>query len=129
MLFMTPSASNQHVLSTPVITDHDTYLFKEGNHFKLYEKLGSHLTTVDGTPGTHFAVWAPNAKSVAVIGNFNHWDRHTHPLFPRWDASGIWEGFIPGIAKGELYKFFIVSNKDFYQVEKQDPFALYNEVA
>lgn len=117
------------VIPYPFITEHDTYLFKEGNHFKLYEKLGAHPVVVDGVAGTHFAVWAPNAKKVSVIGNFNHWNRDTHNLFPRWDSSGIWEGFIPGIHKGELYKYFIASNHEFYQVEKQDPFSLFNEVA
>ena len=112
-----------------MITDHDVYLFKEGNHFKLYEKLGAHLGIVNGVAGTHFAVWAPNAKSVSVIGNFNHWDRNKHPLSPRWDSSGIWETFIPQVGKGELYKFFIVSSHNYYSVEKQDPFAIYNEVA
>ncbi len=127
---MIESADSRKVLSPPpFITDHDTYLFKEGNHFKLYEKLGAHLTSVDGVEGTHFAVWAPNAKSVSVIGNFNAWARGTHPLKARWDSSGIWEGFIPGIAKGELYKYYIVSQHHYYQVEKQDPFAIYNEVA
>jgi len=115
--------------SASLITDHDIYLFKEGNHFKLYEKLGAHPDTVDGAVGTHFALWAPNAKKVSVIGNFNHWDRNKHPLAPRWDSSGIWEGFIPHVGKGELYKFYIVSNHHYYQVEKQDPFAIFNEVA
>lgn len=112
----------------PFITDHDTYLFKEGSHFRLYEKFGAHLTVVDGQPGVHFAVWAPNAQKVSVVGNFNQWQRNANPLNCRQDSSGIWEGFIPGLAKGELYKYFILS-KDFYQVEKQDPFAFYNEVA
>ena len=125
---MAQHVSKQPVIPVPLITDTDSYLFKEGNHFKLYERLGSHLMTVDGVSGVHFAVWAPNAKSVSVIGNFNHWDRHTHPLNSRWDSSGVWEGFIPGIGKGELYKYFIISNNDYYQVEKQDPFAYYNEV-
>ena len=111
------------------ITDHDTYLFKEGSHFKLYEKLGAHMMVVDGQPGVHFAVWAPNAKKVSVIGNFNQWQRNSHPLKCRLDSSGIWEGFIPGLTKGEIYKYFITSNEGFYQVEKQDPFAFYNEVA
>src|SRR4051812_2533115 len=92
-----------------LLTDHDIYLFKEGNHFKLYEKLGAHLTTVDGVAGTCFAVWAPNAKSVSVIGNFNGWNRSAHPLKGRWDGSGIWEGFIPGVGRGELYKYYIIS--------------------
>ncbi len=111
------------------ISDHDVYLFKEGNHFKLYEKLGAHPMVVDGQPGVHFAVWAPNAKQVSVIGNFNNWNRHAHPLQSRWDSSGIWEGFIPGLTKGEVYKHFIASSHGFYQVEKQDPFAFYNEIA
>ena len=68
------------------ITDHDTYLFKEGSHFKLYGKLGAHVTAVDGRPGVHFAVWAPNAKNVSVIGNFNKWQKNSHPLMvkPCW---------------------------------------------
>jgi len=111
------------------ITDHDAYLFKEGSHFKLYEKLGAHLALVDGRAGVHFAVWAPNARKVSVIGNFNQWDRNAYYLEPRLDSSGIWEGFIPGVNKGEIYKYFITSNEGFYQVEKQDPFAFYNEVA
>ncbi len=121
--------SEGNIISHPFVTDHDIYLFKEGNHFRLYEKLGAHPIVVDGVAGVHFAVWAPNAKSVSVIGNFNGWDRSRHPLNARWDGAGIWEGFIPNLAKGELYKFFIVSNCEYYQVEKQDPFAIYNEVA
>ena len=117
------------VLAASLVTDHDVYLFKEGNHFKLYEKLGAHPGVFNGVKGTFFAVWAPNAKSVSVIGNFNHWNRHEHPLAPRWDSSGIWEGFLPNIGKGELYKFYITSNASYYQVEKQDPFAIFNEVA
>ena len=120
---------NNKISSTSQITEHDIYLFKEGNHFKLHEKLGAHLGTVNGVAGTHFAVWAPNAKSVSVIGNFNHWNRNQHPLSARWDSSGIWEGFIPQVGRGELYKFYIISNHNYYQVEKQDPYAIYNEVA
>jgi len=117
------------IISTSQISDQDIYLFKEGNHFKLHEKLGAHPGTVNGVAGTHFAVWAPNAKNVSVIGNFNHWDRNKHPLAPRWDSSGIWESFVPHVGRGELYKFFIVSNHNYYSVEKQDPFAIFNEVA
>jgi len=121
---------NEQIIKTtePFITEHDTYLFKEGSHFKLYEKLGAHLRVVDGQPGVHFAVWAPNAQKVSVVGNFNKWQRNANPLNVRHDSSGIWEGFIPGLAKGELYKYFIASDGG-YQVEKQDPFASYNEVA
>jgi 1,4-alpha-glucan branching enzyme len=81
-----------------LITEHDTYLFKEGNHFRLYEKMGSHIVNVDGVSGTFFAVWAPNAVAVSVIGDFNLWDKEAHPLAVRWDGSGIWEGFIPELA-------------------------------
>jgi len=125
------SPMNEQVVKTmtPFITDHDTYLFKEGSHFKLYEKLGAHRAVVDGQQGVHFAVWAPNAKKVSVIGNFNKWQRNSHPLNHRLDSSGVWEVFIPGITKGEVYKYFITSKEGFYQVEKQDPFAFYNEVA
>jgi len=127
----TESFMNEQTVKTmdSFITDHDTYLFKEGSHFKLYEKLGARIAVVDGQPGVHFAVWAPNAKKVSVIGNFNQWQRNAHPLKHRLDSSGIWEGFIPGLTKGEIYKYFIVSREGSYQVEKQDPFALYNEVA
>jgi len=117
------------IMAASQITDHDIYLFREGNHFKLYEKLGAHQGVVDGVTGSYFALWAPNAKYVSVIGNFNFWDRSKHPLAPRWDHSGIWEGFIPNVGRGELYKFHIASNHNNYQVDKQDPFALYNEVA
>ena len=107
------------------LTEHDIYLFKEGNHFRLYEKLGSHLMTVNGVNGTHFAVWAPNAKGVSVIGDFNGWNPESHPLTVRWDGSGIWEGFIPGIGNGTLYKYHIVSRDKNYRVDKGDPFAFY----
>ncbi|MCB9756918.1 MAG: 1,4-alpha-glucan branching protein GlgB [Candidatus Omnitrophica bacterium] len=109
------------------ITDHDIYLFREGNHLKLYEKLGSHCIEKDGKRGVHFAVWAPNAQSVSVVGDFNYWTKGQHPLFARWDSSGIWEGFIEGIGKGALYKYSIVSNNQNYSVEKRDPYAFFNE--
>jgi 1,4-alpha-glucan branching enzyme len=111
-----------------LFSDQDIYLFKEGNHFKLYEKLGSHPMTVDGIEGTYFAVWAPNAEQVSVTGNFNGWDKVSHKIMPRWDASGIWEGFIPGIGKGEIYKFHIVSRFNDYSVDKGDPYAFHWEM-
>jgi 1,4-alpha-glucan branching enzyme len=74
------------------LTDHDIYLFKEGNHFRLYEKFGSHMMTVAGQKGSHFAVWAPNAAVVSVTGDFNEWDTASHPLKVRADETGIWEG-------------------------------------
>src|SRR5208283_462533 len=106
-----------------LITEHDAYLFKEGNHFKLYEKMGSHIVNVDGVSGTFFAVWAPNAIKVSVIGDFNVWDKKTHPLSARRDGSGIWEGFIPALGQGAIYKYHIVSRKNGYKVDKGDPYA------
>src|SRR3989338_3628089 len=111
-----------------LITNHDTYLFKEGNHFRLSDKLGSHLMEVDGVAGTHFAVWAPNAASVSVIGSFNEWNPKPHPLRHRPDGSGIWEGFIPAVRKGDLYKYHIISKQNNYKVNKSDPFAFYCEI-
>ncbi|RPJ52292.1 MAG: 1,4-alpha-glucan branching enzyme, partial [Methanobacteriota archaeon] len=78
-----------------LLTDYDIYLFKEGSHTSLYEKLGAHPGRADGEVGTYFAVWAPSAARVSVIGDFNRWDDRAHPLAARWDGSGIWEGFVP----------------------------------
>ncbi|MFN7776703.1 1,4-alpha-glucan branching protein GlgB, partial [Flavobacterium sp.] len=110
-----------------LFTDFDIDLFKAGKHFKLYEKLGAHLLEVNGVQGCYFAVWAPSAKNVSVIGDFNYWVEGQHPLQVRWDSSGIWEGFIPGIDKGTKYKFKIQSNYGDQITEKADPFALYCE--
>jgi 1,4-alpha-glucan branching enzyme len=106
-----------------LLTDHDVFLFKQGNHFKLYEKLGSHLVRRDGEEGAVFAVWAPNAEKVFVVGDFNGWNKVSHPLAARWDGSGIWEGFVPGIRKGDVYKYHIKSRLNNYSVDKGDPFA------
>ncbi len=106
-----------------LLTDHDVYLFKEGSHSRLYEKLGSHLRTVNDVAGVHFAVWAPNARHVSVMGDFNGWNNASHQLAARWDGSGIWEGFIPGIGNGSLYKYHIVSRHRGYRVDKGDPYA------
>ncbi|MEN1784845.1 MAG: 1,4-alpha-glucan branching protein GlgB [Bacteroidota bacterium] len=115
------------VIPHSLFTDFDIDLFKAGKHFRLYQKLGSHLIELDGVRGVYFAVWAPSAQSVAVIGNFNEWDTESHPLNVRWDSSGIWEGFIPGIEQGELYKYAISSHHDGHQSEKADPFARFCE--
>ncbi len=104
-------------------TEFDIGLFKAGKHYKLYEKFGSHVIEHDGVVGTYFAVWAPNAKFVSVMGGFNGWNRGSHGLYVRWDGSGIWEGFIPNIGNGEAYKYFIASNTG-EDLEKADPFAL-----
>ncbi len=110
-----------------LLTEDDLYLFNEGSHFRLYEKLGSHLLTHNNVEGTYFAVWAPNAAEVFVKGDFNGWNRDSHPLIAR-GHSGIWEGFIPGITKGNIYKYHIVSGTNSYEVEKSDPLALTCEV-
>lgn len=110
-----------------LFTDFDIDLFKAGKHFRLYEKLGAHLTEVNGVKGVYFAVWAPSAKKVSVVGDFNYWVEGQHDLFVRWDESGIWEGFIPGIDKGTTYKYKIQSHNNSIITEKADPFALYCE--
>jgi len=109
-------------------TDFDISLFKAGKHYKLYEKLGSHVVEYAGVVGTYFGVWAPNAHYVSVIGNFNGWNKGSHALNPRWDGSGIWEGYIPHVGVGEVYKYFINSTSG-EDLEKADPFALRWEVA
>ncbi len=109
-----------------IFSDFDIYLFKEGNHFTAYEKLGSHLVEYKGLRGVYFSVWAPNAEKVFVFGDFNGWNKQSHPLSVRWDGSGIWEGFIPGIDKGTRYKYYIIS-KYGYSVEKGDPYAFFWE--
>ena len=115
---------------TPTLfTDHDIYLFREGNHFRLYDKLGAHRMTAGNREGVYFAVWAPNAERVSVIGDFNGWDPQSNPLGPRWDTSGIWEGFIPGVKNGDVYKYHVVSKHHGYRVDKGDPFAFYWEIS
>src|SRR5262245_24548780 len=110
-----------------LLTDQDIYLFNEGTHFALYDKLGAHFLTHEGVEGTHFAVWAPDAEYVSVVGEFNGWDKSAHPLRPR-SRSGIWYGFIPGIGRGAVYKYHVVSRYRSYRVDKSDPFAFTNEL-
>jgi len=113
------------VVEYTLLTDYDIYLFKQGRHYRLYEKLGSHLVSVGGERGVYFAVYAPNASEVYVIGSFNSW-QPLHRLCRRRDDSGIWEGFIPKIGVGELYKYRIVSRSG-YCVDKADPYAFFFE--
>ena len=115
------------VTAYSLFTDFDIELFKAGKHFRLYEKFGSHIVTVNGIKGTYFAVWAPSANQVSVIGDFNHWIDGKFKLNVRWDSSGIWEGFIPNIGKGDLYKYKIHSNHNGIITEKSDPFSRRNE--
>jgi len=116
-----------NVFQYSLLTELDIHLFREGRHYRIYEKLGSHPLKFNEEQGTLFAVWAPNARQVSVVGNFNKWERTTHELFPRTDGSGIWEGFIPGIGKGDLYKYHIYS-QDGRHLEKGDPYALFWEI-
>ncbi len=110
-----------------LLGDQDVFFFNEGTHFRLYENLGAHLLTYGGMAGTYFAVWAPDAERVSVMGEFNGWDKTSHSLQAK-GQSGIWERFFPGIGKGTVYKYHIVSRFNDYRVDKMDPFAFYNEI-
>ncbi|MGB3619055.1 MAG: 1,4-alpha-glucan branching protein GlgB, partial [Catalinimonas sp.] len=102
----------------------DIYLFREGKHFNLYDKLGAHVVEHGGQKGTYFAVWAPNAEYVAVVGDFNDWDRSAHAMGRRQnDDSGIWEVFIPHVGHGTVYKYHVASLFNGYNADKADPFA------
>ncbi|HXE75691.1 MAG TPA: 1,4-alpha-glucan branching protein GlgB [Candidatus Xenobia bacterium] len=126
--------SGRAAVSAPVrydvtrLTSDDLHLFNEGTHYRLYDKLGAHpMVAPDGEPGTYFAVWAPDAEQVHVMGDFNGWNRSSHALRPR-DRSGIWEGFIPEVSRGALYKYFIASRYNGYRVEKADPYGFLHEM-
>jgi len=121
-----PKPSMSLVKSFSLFTSFDIDLFQAGKHFKLYEKFGSHPRVLNGVEGVYFSVWAPAAKSVAVIGDFNFWNGEEHALLVRWDSSGIWEGFIPGAEKGMRYKYQIVSSSG-EVLEKIDPYVQYFE--
>ncbi|MGH9375064.1 MAG: 1,4-alpha-glucan branching protein GlgB [Terriglobia bacterium] len=110
-----------------LLSDDDLHLFNEGAHCRIYGKLGAHEMAADGAEGVHFAVWAPNAERVSVIGDFNGWDKSNRPLECRGN-SGIWEGFIAGARKGDKYKYQIASRYAAYQIDKADPLSFYNEV-
>jgi 1,4-alpha-glucan branching enzyme len=110
----------------PVLSDFDLYLLGEGTHYKSYEKLGAHLMEVEGIRGVGFAVWAPNAQRVSVVGNFNNWDGRRHPMRSR-GSSGVWELFLPELGEGELYKYE-VKGRNSYLGLKADPYAFYTEI-
>jgi 1,4-alpha-glucan branching enzyme len=109
------------------LTAQDIYHFREGTFYRAFEKLGAHRDTVDGRDGTRFVVWAPNAKSVSVVGDFNDWTRDSHLMRPRTDETGIWELFIPGVPAGAVYKYHVRSRQGDYAVDKSDPFAFQTE--
>jgi len=114
--------TSKPVWNYSLLDDDDVRNFQNGTNYRMYEKFGSHSLNVNHQWGMYFCVWAPNATSVSVVGNFNDWKNHTHELNPRWDNSGIWEGFIPGFNLGEVYKYHIVGYKG-KEVDKGDPFA------
>lgn len=114
---------DNHVIAHSLFTNFDIELFKSGHHCQLYEKFGSHLIELENQTGCYFAVYAPSAKRVEVIGGFNYWKGEQYVLNVRWDGSGIWEGFIPNIKNGELYKYKIYSNHDDKIREKSDPYG------
>jgi 1,4-alpha-glucan branching enzyme len=118
--FAPPADRTKQQLS--LLTADDLHLFNEGTHYDLWKKLGAHVIRRDDAIGTYFAVWAPNARSVSVIGDFNNWKNDQTPLSER-GSSGIWEGFVPGVDTGAAYKYHIVSRADKYEVNKADPLA------
>lgn len=109
-----------------LLSDDDLYLFNQGEHFQLYDKLGAHVTEADGQKGTFFAVWAPNAEKVSVVGDFNSWNGLKNPLTPR-ASSGIWHGFIPGEHHGQNYKYRIWPRDAELSMDKADPFGFLHE--
>ena len=112
---------------SPILTDYDLHLFSEGNHFRLYDKLGAHPIKHRGVDGVHFSVWAPGAERVSVVGDFNQWDGRRHPMNPR-GTSGLWEIFIPHLAHGDLYKYEIKTRYKGFMTVKADPFGFWAEM-
>ena len=123
---MTDTRGNSVRYDVSLLSNDDLYLFNEGSHLNLHDHLGNHMMTHDGVEGTYFAVWAPNAESVSVIGDFNYWNPDAHPLQAK-GSSGIWEGFIPHVGQGTIYKYQINSRHNGYRVAKADPFATHHE--
>lgn len=116
----------QSTIAEPFISEYDQHLFNEGSHDRIYQKLGAQCCTQGGTQGVHFAVWAPNARAVSVIGDFNYWDRQSHALLPL-NNTGIWTLFIPTLKQGELYKYAI-EGADGTSYEKVDPYGFASEI-
>src|SRR5215207_45725 len=114
-------------MSELLLTEFDLHLLAEGTHYRTYEKLGAHLRKVGGVTGVHFAVWAPNASRVSVVGDFNAWDPATHPLTRRHEA-GVWETFIPGVQAGALYKYRVDGPGGRFHGDKADPYAFAAEI-
>jgi 1,4-alpha-glucan branching enzyme len=111
-----------------IFSDDDLYLFGQGKEYRIYEKMGAHPRTVNGVRGVNFAVWAPNAQSISVIGDFNNWNRSANPMHRRHNDLGVWESFIPGLETGALYKYAIYSRFRNYSVDKTDPYGFAMEL-
>ncbi|HUG54914.1 MAG TPA: 1,4-alpha-glucan branching enzyme, partial [Vicinamibacteria bacterium] len=111
---------------TGLFGEQDLHLFNEGTHGRVYRRLGAHLAKVDGKDGVAFAVWAPNARTVSVIGDFNGWSKDGHELRPL-AGSGIWHGFVPGLGRGTVYKYHVRSRVTGHEVDKADPYAFHAE--
>jgi 1,4-alpha-glucan branching enzyme len=122
---MAPLTSEER--DSTLLTPFDLHLFNEGQHTRLYEKFGAHVGELDGRRGTYFAVWAPNAERVSVVGDFNDWNSDSTPMNPH-ESSGVWEAFVRDLGRGAAYKYHIRSRYHMYHVDKADPFAFYNEV-
>jgi 1,4-alpha-glucan branching enzyme len=120
------ASNNGRADQSPVLGEQDLFLFNEGTHSRLWEKMGCHLTQEDGKAGARFAVWAPDAESVTVMGDFNGWDKDTTQLHPS-GSSGIWSAFVPGVKNGDAYKYHVRSRYLGYRVDKSDPFAVHTE--
>jgi 1,4-alpha-glucan branching enzyme len=114
-----------YAFTSPVLTDFDSHLFGEGNHHRIYEKMGAHLIEQGGVKGVYFAVWAPNARNVSILGDFNNWDGRLHQM--AIGSNGIWSLFIPGLGEGTAYKYE-VKNQDGHPYEKSDPYGFQQEV-
>ncbi len=125
---VTSRATAGEVVSHCPLTADDLHWFNEGTHARIYRRMGAHLATVDGATGATFAVWAPNAERVSVIGTFNDWKPRRHPLEPA-GSSGVWAGFIPGVRRGDTYKYHIESRHGGYHVDKADPCGFLHQVA
>jgi 1,4-alpha-glucan branching enzyme len=122
----TPASSSQDIPS--IFSDFDLYLFGQGKHYHIYEKMGAHLRTIEGVTGVNFAVWAPNAQVVSVIGDFNDWQRGVTPMRLRHIDLGVWECFVPGLEAGAVYKYAIISRFHNYMVDKTDPYGFAAEL-
>ena len=123
---ITTAPTTENRQATSLLSDWDYHLFNEGSHHRLWEKLGAHVMEREGVRGTMFAVWAPNAESVSVMGDFNGWNRDAHRLESR-GPSGIWEAFVSGVGKGSKYKYHIRSRHNGYRVDKADPVGIHAE--